>query len=90
MCDEWFHFDCLQLKSKITQVESMHFYCFLCEGELEPKLRKKVKAAYKKHFEDPAFYLQKQLAKQCNLSLQREENLRLKRLENNPQPVTPV
>jgi hypothetical protein len=79
MCDEWFHFECLAVKSKITQLDSVLFYCFMCEQELEPKSRKKIKATYKKHFEDPSFYLQKQLAKQCNLYLQREENLRLKR-----------
>lgn len=41
----------------------------MCEGELEPKLKKRIKAAYKKHFEDPTFYLQKQLASKCHLNL---------------------
>ena len=57
MCKEWFHFDCLGVKSNVTSLDNVPFYCFLCEGEVDPKLRKKIKAVYKKHFDDPTFYL---------------------------------
>lgn len=89
MCDEWFHFECLYVKSNIIHLDDLEYYCFLCEDELDPIKRRKLRASYRKHFEDPTFFLSRQLAEKCNLAFKREQNLKLKKAKEMHQETEP-
>ncbi|CAD8142523.1 unnamed protein product [Paramecium octaurelia] len=80
-CDEWFHFDCLEMTIPFEEASQIEFKCFLCVDDLPQQERAAVHNIQSKIFKDSSFKLQRELAEKCKLDELRRQ--RIKDLQEN-------
>ncbi|CAD8136647.1 unnamed protein product [Paramecium octaurelia] len=90
-CEEWFHFDCLDIMIPNEEIGKMNFYCFLCIDDLPKEKQVEIYNGYANVFKDASFKLQRELADKCSLNESRKirmNELKQSRLiEENNKPI---
>ncbi|CAD8140475.1 unnamed protein product [Paramecium octaurelia] len=74
-CEEWFHFDCLEIIIPYEEISKMNFYCFLCLDELSRERQIEIYSSYANVFKDTSFKLQRELADKCALNESRKTRM---------------
>ncbi|CAD8138294.1 unnamed protein product [Paramecium pentaurelia] len=78
-CEEWFHFDCLEIIISNEELSKINFYCFLCIDDLPKERQIEIYNGYTDVFKDASFKLQRELADKCSLNESRK--LRMNQLK---------
>ncbi|CAD8127054.1 unnamed protein product [Paramecium sonneborni] len=81
VCDEWFHFDCLEIIIPFEEASQIEFKCFLCVDGLPKDEKVAINNIQSRMFKDPSFKLQRELAEKCKLDELRK--LRIKEMQEN-------
>ncbi|CAD8046423.1 unnamed protein product [Paramecium sonneborni] len=81
VCDEWFHFDCLEITIPYEEASQIEYKCFLCIDDLPKNERAAINNIQSKMFKDSSFKLQRELAEKCKLDELRK--LRIKDMQEN-------
>ncbi|CAD8046743.1 unnamed protein product [Paramecium sonneborni] len=74
-CDDWFHFDCLEIIIPYEEISKMDFYCFLCIDDLSKDKQIEIYKIYANVFKDASFKLQRELANKCALNESRKARM---------------